>query len=135
ALAALVEVRPVDWLAGYAGFTRASFGCEEGFCADRDVSLTSQGLVLGARWLPGTIWARAGLALQALDVDARGADDRFDPGLGFELAGGVELDLGRSWRLRPGVTYLRHAASTDLGDGHVGLYALEVGVAVAIRGD
>lgn len=131
---ALVELWPAETLAGYAGFTRSSFGCEEGFCTDRDVSLTSQGLVMGGRWSPGLPWVRAGLAVQALDIEATGAGERFDPGLGVELAAGLEFAIAEQFRVRPGLTYLRHRASTELGEGHVALLALELGVAAEIYG-
>lgn len=131
--AAAVELWPTETLAAYASFNRSSFGCEEGFCTDRDVSLTSQGVVIGGRWAPGLAWVRAGLAVQSLDVRATGASESSEPGLGFELGAGVEFPVGDLFRLRPGVTYLRHGASTDLGDGHAALLALEVGVAVELR--
>lgn len=128
----LVELWATETLAGYAGITRASFGCEEGFCIDRDVSLTSEGLVVGGRWSPGLPWVRAGVAVQRLDIRATGANDRSDPDLGVELAAGVEVPLWDVFLVRPGLTYLRHNATTTQGDGHVSLLALEIGVAVAV---
>lgn len=132
AFGVLLEVEPAPSLAAYAGFTRSSFGCEEGFCSGRDVRMTSQGVVLGARWSPGLPWVRAGLALQGLTVRGEGADERFDPGLGFELAGGLEFPIWERFHVRPGITWLRHDASTDLGTGHVSLLALQVGVAMEV---
>lgn len=132
---ALLELWPTATLAGYLGFNRTSFGCEEGFCIDRDVSLTSQGLVAGARWsprLPLGPWVRGGLAVQSLAVDATGAEESFDPGLGFEVATGIDFSVGGTFRIRPGVTYMRHDASTSLGEGHVALLALEIGAAVEL---
>lgn len=132
AFGVLLELRPTETLAGYAGFTRSSFGCEEGFCSGRDVSMTSQGIVLGGRWAPGIPWVRAGLAFQGLTLRAEGPDSRFDPGPGFEVAAGVEVPLWRQIRVRPGVTWLRHDASTELGGGHVSLLAFQVGVAMGV---
>lgn len=136
---ALLELWPAETLAAYVGFIRSSFGCEESLCTGRDVSLTSQGVVAGGRWSPGVPglpglpvrpWVRGGLALQALDIEARGADESFDPRLGFELGAGIDFPLGGTFRIRPGITWLRHQASTSLGDGHVALLALEIGAAV-----
>lgn len=132
---ALLELWPTETLAAYVGFTRASFGCREGFCTDRDVSLTSQGLVAGGRWapdLPLGPWVRGGVALQGLDIQATGADERVNPGLGFELGGGIDFPVGGTFRIRPGLTWLRHQASTTLGNGHVALLALEIGAAVEL---
>lgn len=132
AYAAVLEVEPVADLAGYVGFTRSSFGCEEGFCEGRDVTVTSQGLVLGGRWSPRWVWLRAGLAYQGVDVEGEGASDSGDAGLGVDLGAGVALDIGRGVELRPGITYLRHQANTDLGDGHVALLTLQIGFAAEV---
>lgn len=134
AFGAVLETRVSGPFSAYLGFTRSSFGCEEGFCADRDVSLTSQGLVAGARWGPGLPWLRAGLAFQSLRLTADDQEETSDVGVGWDLAGGLEIPVTDRFRLRPGLTYLRHAAATDQGDGHVALLALELGVAVRFGG-
>ena len=126
------DVNVRESLAGYIGFTRSSFGCEEAFCTNRDVTLTSQGLVLGARWSPGLVWARAGMAFQGLDIQAQGGGGESDPALGFELAGGLDFGLGARLRLRPGVRYLRHAADTGEGSGTVAVIAVELGLALPV---
>lgn len=129
AFGATVEARLTPSVAAYAGITRSSFGCEEGFCVNRDVVLTSQGAVLGVRWAPGLLWARAGLAVQSLSVASIAPDETSDLGIGWDLGAGVEVPVGRAFRIRPGITYLRHGAATSDGDGHVALLALELGVA------
>lgn len=131
---AVLEARLSGPFSAYLGFTRSSFGCEEGFCAARDVSLTSQGLVAGARWDPGLPWLRAGLAFQSLRLTADDQEETSDLGIGWDLAGGIEIPVARRFRLRPGLTYRRHAAATDQGDGEVALIALELGVAVGLGG-
>lgn len=134
AFGAALEARLSGPFSAYLGFSRTSFGCEEGFCAARDVSLTSQGLVAGARWGPGLLWLRAGLALRSLRLTADGEKETSDLGVGWDLAGGLEITLTDRFRLRPGLTYLRHTAATDQGDGHVAALALEIGVGVALGG-
>lgn len=131
---AALETRISGPISAYLAFTRSSFGCEEGFCAARDVSLTSQGLVVGARWRPGLPWLRAGLALQSLRLTADDQEEKSDLGVGWDLAGGLEIPVTGRSSLRPGLTYVRHAATTDQGDGHVALLALELGVAVRLGG-
>lgn len=131
---AALETRVSGPFSAYLGFSRSSFGCEEGFCAERDVSLTSQGLVAGVRWGPGLPWLRAGLAVQSLRLTAAAQEETSDVGVGWDLAGGLEIRVTDRFRLRPGLTYLRHAAATDQGDGHVALLALELGVAVRFGG-
>jgi len=132
AFGARVELWATPTLAGYAGVTRATFGCEEGICTGRDLSLTSQGLVAGAQWSPGIPWVRTGLALQTLAIRDADVDESFDPGLGFELAAGADVPLWGRFRVRPALQWLRHDASTDLGDGHVSLLSLQLGVAMEL---
>lgn len=130
---ALVELWPTETLAAYLGVSRASFGCEEALCTGQEVSLTSQGMAVGGRWSPGLPWVRAGIALHTLDIRATKMDDSSDPGLGFDLAAGLDIPVWGALRVRPGLTYLRHATSTDQGDGHVGLFALEIGGSVELH--
>ena len=128
---AQVELEVVEDVSAYAAFNRSTFGCEEGFCTDLDVSMTSQGFTLGARWSPWLAWVRAGLALEGLDVETEGeGTTSSDPGLGLDLGAGLSLDLGRRMELRPGVAYRRHAASDATGDGHVAVVTGELGFAV-----
>lgn len=132
ALGAIVDVGVAPGLAAYLGYTRSSFGCEEGFCAGRDATVTSHGAVAGARWGRGLPWARAGLALQSARVDALGSEEGGrDFGLGFEAAAGVELEVA-GVRVRPGVRWLRHDASTAQGDAHVTVLELAVGIAFGV---
>ena len=127
---AQLEVRPR--LAVYAGFARSSFGCEEGFCTDRDATFTAQGITAGARWTSGLPWVRAGLAWQALELDATGGGGSGDMALGFDLGAGVDFSLGRGVRARPGISYRRVGSSLDDEDGHFTLLTLELGAAVRI---
>lgn len=131
---ASLELWPAETVAAYVALNRSSFGCEEALCTGRDVSMTSQGVVVGGRWSPGLPWVRAGLALQALDIRTTNDVDSTDPGLGVELAAGVDFPVWGAFRIRPGFTYLRHGTSADQGDGHVGLFALEVGGSVEVHG-
>lgn len=128
---ALVEARLTGPVSGYVGFTRSTFGCDDALCTGRDVTLTSQGLVLGARWIRGLFWGRAGLSFQALNVTSDVQDETSDLGIGWDLGVGAQIPLGRGVRLRPGLTYLRHDAPTDV-DGHVAVLGLEIGVAVGL---
>lgn len=126
-----IEYWPAPWGAAYVSFTRASFGCEDGFCTDRDVTLTSQGLVVGGRWARGALWARGGLALHGLRIQARDVDVRLDQAPGLELGAGLELPLGGAL-LRPGLTYLRHGAEDAGVAGHAAVLAAQLGVAVRV---
>jgi hypothetical protein len=134
ALSAAVEMSPVRFASLYAGYTRASFGCEEGFCTGRDVTFTSSGFGAGARLhLPRLPWVRAGVLYHALDTRADGGEHTADPGLGYELGAGATVPLSPRIRLLPGLVYRRHGTTTDgVGDTDTtSLLSAEVGLQIA----
>lgn len=123
---ATVERVLLPSLSAYVGVARSSFGCDEALCTGQNVTLTSQGLTLGGRYMLGVAWVRAGLAMETLRVESDAASETPDPGLGWDLAAGAEIPVGGGFMVRPGLTYVRHGA----GEGHVALLAAEVGVAM-----
>lgn len=127
--AATAELRLTDLVSAYAGINRSGFGCDEGFCTGRDVSLASQGATAGVRLTRGLFWGRAGLAVQMLRQSSDVQTETSDPGVGWDLAAGVEIPAGRGFLIRPGLTYVRHQVPIDDVDAHAALLALEVGVA------
>ncbi len=124
------ELGLTESLGLYAGINRSSFGCDEALCATQDVLLTSQGVAAGGRASLGPGWVRAGVALQQLEIDSDVDTETADFGIGWDLAVGLDFPMGRSFRVRPGVTYLRHSAVTPTEDGHAAILAFEVGVAM-----
>lgn len=62
----------------------------------------------------------------------RGGSDTTDPGIGFEAGAGLAFALGQRFQIRPGFSYLRHAASSDTADGHSAVMAFHVGLAMPI---
>ncbi len=121
---ATVERRLMPMLSAYVGFSRSAFGCEEGLCTGRDVTLTSQAITVGGRYALGPVWGRAGLAMGTLQVASDAQTETHDMALGWDLAAGASVPLAPGFSVRPGITYVRHGA----GDGHVALLAAEVGV-------
>lgn len=125
---AAVAFAATDRVSVYAGYGRSSFGCGTGFCDDRDVTFTSQGVEAGVRLglpLPAGPWVSAGLVRHALDAESGGASSRDASGVGVSAGGGLEVRLGRRLSVTPGVRYVRYgAADTDgvaLLVGDVGL--------------
>lgn len=113
---AWVSYAPVERLSVYAGYGRASFGCETGFCGEGGVTFTSRGVDAGLRVslpvLPAAgPWVSAGIVHRTLEADAGAGDD--GAGWGFSAGGGLELPLGRRLSVTPGVRYVRHGAGDD----------------------
>lgn len=118
-------------VAVYAGYSRDAFGCGGGFCAGRGMTFTSSGVEAGVRLsLPvaAAPWLRAGVVRHTLDFASSppGGGPQAGSsgsGFGFEGGGGVEVRLGRSVSVTPGVRYLRHGAG-----GGVAMLIGDVGV-------
>ena len=113
----------------FAGYSRATFGCDEGFCAGVEPTFTSAGAEAGARVeLPARLWVRGGLALQSLAVDAENADDSSDAALGVKVGAGFAFPLGRRISITPGFDYTRFTTNLDGGDDGVGVLTGGVGL-------
>lgn len=114
----------------YAAFSRAQFGCEDGFCSGRNVRFSTSGVGAGVRLHPGRLpWLRLGATLYGTEADADGAADRTDAALGFEAGTGLSVPLGRRFRLLPGV-YLR----SQPGDSRTTLVGVDLGLLAAVGG-
>jgi hypothetical protein len=97
----------------YLGLTGSRFGCEEGFCAGQDVSVTSRGLAGGVRVHPPRLpWVRVGLLSQALRIDGNGERESVGPAIGYELGGGLTIPVAGRVRVLPGIAY-RAAGDAD----------------------
>ena len=128
-----VTVRRQMWprIALFAGYSRTAFGCEEGYCADQDVSVTGNHAALGAEWGSGGPWVRLGLLLGAVDAGADGDPSSF--GVGVLGAAGLRIGTGRM-QFMPGLSYRWMSASaTSESAGAVAL-ALDLGLAFRIGG-
>lgn len=127
-----LEYGLLPMISAYAGYTRASFGCEEGFCAGADVTFTSSGGSAGIRLDPPLLpWVRAGLIYHTLSTDATGFDDTSDPVTGYEAAVGFTMPLAPRVQALPAVVYRRH----PIGDGSddTTLVSAELGVRIRLR--
>ena len=120
----------------YAGYSRTGFDCAGGFCTAAGRTFTSHGVEAGVRAsLPAAAspWVRAGVVRHVLDYTSAPGDP--DPssgkaarGTGFELGGGVQLRLGRTLAITPGIRYVRYGA----GDDGVAMLVGDVGVRIRL---
>ncbi len=121
--------------AAYGGFFRTSFGCEEGFCTDRDVVIVGNHGALGVEWGSGGPWVRAGVLVGSTEgrsgMVASGSSPKL--GVGVHAAAGLTIGMGR-FRFLPGLSYRWLSANTTLETGHAIALAMDLGVGVVVGG-
>jgi hypothetical protein len=118
----------------YAGYSRAAFGCERGFCTGQGVTFTSHGLAAGVRLHPGDMaWLRAGVLYHDLQTRSDAGSEAGGASPGYEVGGGLTFRLSQRLRVLPGVMYRRHDASSGGVDGHAAVLSGEVAVQYRLR--
>lgn len=134
AWAVALEQRVLPLASLYLGYSRSSFGCEQGFCTDRDVSFTSHGLAAGARLHPrGLPWLRAGALYHGVETRAEGASESREAGPGFEVAAGFVIPLPGPASLLPGLAYRRHSSRGDDASRPTSLLGAELALRIPLR--
>ena len=123
-------IRHITPLLGvYGGYMQTAFGCEEGFCLDRDLTVTGSHGVLGAEARKAWAWLRLGLLLGVTEVGTEGEDP--DLGPGFQARAGVTFGWDRI-TLRPGLSYRRMGANTPSSSDHAVAVGADLGVAIRL---
>jgi hypothetical protein len=115
----------------YGGYARTAFGCQEGFCVDRDLTVTGSHGLLGVEGRRGWAWVRLGVLWGTTEVGTEGAPT--DPGLGIHTGAGFVLGSGRITFL-PGVSYRWLSAKTPSSSDHAAVLVADLGVAIRLAG-
>lgn len=115
----------------FGGFFRTSFGCEEGFCKDRDILVVGNHGALGAEWSGGVPWIRAGLLFGTTEAGTLG--EAPTAGIGLHAAAGLSVGSGR-FRFLPGVSYRWLSANTASASDHAVALALDLGFGIRMGG-
>jgi len=115
----------------YGGFARTSFGCKEGFCLDRNLTITGNHGVLGAEAHKAGAWLRLGLLVGKVEVGTEGESPDLGPGL--HIGAGFALGSARV-SLRPGVTYRWLSANTPSASDHAVALGADLGISVRFGG-
>jgi len=126
---ALVVRRITPRLSVYGGYVRTAFGCEEGFCLDRDLDVTGNHGVLGGEAAMGGAWVRLGVLFGVTEVGTEG--EPADPGPGIHAGAGYTFGSGRLGFI-PGLSYRWLPASTSSSSEHAVAVALELGVRIRL---
>jgi hypothetical protein len=125
----LIRRRITPRLSVYGGYVRTAFGCEEGFCLDRDLTVTGSHGVLGAEGWAGGAWLRLGVLFGVTEVGTEG--EPADPGPGIHAGVGFTFGSGRV-SFSPGLSYRWLSAKTSSGSDHAVAMTLDLGVGIRL---
>ena len=118
-------------IAVFGGFFRTAFGCEEGFCKERNLTVVGNHGALGAEWGTDRAWLRAGALFGSTRVGTEGESAK--PGIGAHAAAGLNIGIGRL-RFLPGVSYRWMSAMTATSSDHAIALALDLGFGIRLGG-
>ena len=116
----ILHYRFMPHLSVYGGWGWNRFGADNSF-AGNDVCFEETGYVFGLEFkhpmgeLPLAYYLRAGGLYNHIETENSDGDIINDTqhGLGFQLAGGVDINLGSNWSLTPGVKFNSLSRDTD----------------------
>lgn len=108
----LVHYRFMQHLGAYAGWGWNRFGTDESFTSN-DFSFEETGYVIGLNFKHPIgssklgYYVRGGALYNHIETDDSDGVTIHDSkhGFGFQLAGGLDIDLGRNWSFTPGVKF------------------------------
>ncbi len=127
----VVKRQMTSTISAFGGFFRTAFGCEEGFCKDREITVVGNHVAAGAEWRSGTPWLRAGLLFGTTEAGIDG--DAPKAGVGVYGAAGLSIGSGR-FRFLPGASYRWLSAGTESSSDHAVALALDLGFGFQIGG-
>lgn len=133
---AVLKVEVIPTVSVFGGFYRTTFGCEEGFCTDRDITIVGNHGAFGAQWVPDLgvalgPWLRAGLLVGTTRAGTLGADP--ETGFGYDIAAGLRLGFGRVSAL-PGVSYRYMQANKPASTAYAVALSGHLGIAIELWG-
>jgi len=108
----------------FGGYSHTAFGCEEGFCLDRDLTVTGRHGIVGVELGRDGPWLRLGLLLGTVEVGSEG--EASDLGPGAQVSVGLTLGSSRV-RFLPALSYRWLSAGSGVGAAHAVALALELG--------
>lgn len=123
----------------YGGWGWNKFGADESF-AGYDVCFEETGYVFGLQFKhpigerATSYYFRAGGLYNHIEIENEDGDVTHDSGhgLGWQLAGGIDLKLGNNWSLTPGVKFNSLSRDVDNNNTNVPLdlnyFSLRVGI-------
>lgn len=136
---ASLEYNVIESMALYAGWGWNRFGSDESF-AGNNIDFEETGYVFGLRYThnlndsPLGLFAKIGGTYNHIEVED-GNDIIADSGHGFgwQAEAGVDIALGKGWKLRPGLKYQSLNRDLEIGTANhnVDLNYLSLGIGIS----
>lgn len=133
----VVKTEVIPTLSVFGGYYRTAFGCEEGFCTKRALSVVGNHAALGGEWVPDIPrllfqpWVRAGFLFGTTEAGTDGESP--SAGIGADAGVGLEIAMGPI-RVLPGVSYRYLTANTESSTAEAVALSLHVGVGIKLGG-
>lgn len=119
----ILQYRFMPFTSVYGGWGWNHFNADESFAGD-DIDFEQSGYILGLQFKypvgnsPVSYFVRAGALFCHIETENNEGDIISDTGhgLGWQVAGGIEVSLGKNWSLAPGLKYNFLSTETEFGD-------------------
>lgn len=134
----VVKSEVIPTVSAFGGYYMTAFGCEEGFCTKRDLSVVGNHVALGAQWAPHLPrllfqpWVRAGVLYGTTEAGTEGESP--SAGIGADFGVGLEASVGRIFVL-PGVSYRYLSANTESSTAEAVALSFHLGLGFRLGGE
>lgn len=122
----ILQYRLFPYTSVYGGWGWNNFGANESF-AGTDANFEETGYILGLQFKhpvgnsPLSYFVRAGFLYNHIETENNDGEIVSDSGHGpgWQVAGGIEVDLGKNWSLAPGLKYNNLPGETSFEDDKI----------------
>jgi opacity protein-like surface antigen len=119
----IFQYRFMPYTSVYGGWGYTHFNANESF-AGADIDFEQTGYILGLQFKnaigssPLSYFLRAGLLYSHIETENNDGEIISDTGhgVGFQIAGGLEVALGKDWSIAPGIRFNNLSGETVLSD-------------------
>lgn len=117
----ILQYRFMPYTSVYGGWGWVNFNAVESF-AGPDMDFEQTGYILGLQFMrqigssPVSYFARAGLLYSHIETENNDGDIISDTGhgVGYQVAGGIEVAMGKNWSLAPGLKFNSLSGETEI---------------------
>lgn len=135
----ILQYRFMPYTSVYGGWGYNHFNAKQSF-AGSDIDFEQTGYILGLQFeksignSPISYFVRGGLLYSHIETENNAGDIISDTGhgAGFQIAGGIEVSLGKNWSLAPGLKYNSLSGETMLEGSNYQLNLRHVSARIGI---